>query len=133
MPTKGSSKSSCKPCTYSGFNHKFSQCPNKEAKCQICQKIGYYAKVCRNKYRKTKQNNDRSKNQSARFTGNKKKSTNIHLVADDGEILETTQRENIPWFDIIVVYPDTQNNTSIYTKMVSWRSAMFTRQRVTKH
>ena len=43
---------------------------------------------------KQKQNNDRSNNQSARFTGNKKKSTNIHLVADDGEILKI-QRENI--------------------------------------
>ena len=31
-----------------------------------------------------------SRNQSARFTGNKE-STNIHLVEDDGEILETTQ------------------------------------------
>ena len=46
----------------------------------------------------------------------KKKRTNIHLVADDGEILETTQTENIPWLDITDVYPDTQNNTSIYTK-----------------
>ena len=37
-------------------------------------------------------------------------------MADDGEILEATQRENIPWLDIIYVYPDTQNNASIYTE-----------------
>ena len=37
-------------------------------------------------------------------------------MADDGEILETTQRENIPWLDIIDVYPHTQNNALIYTK-----------------
>ena len=37
---------------------------------------------------------DRSNNQPARFTGSKNKSTNIHLVADDGEILETTQRKH---------------------------------------
>ena len=37
-------------------------------------------------------------------------------MADDGEILETTQRENIPWLDIRDVYPDTQNNKSICTK-----------------
>ena len=94
---KSSGKSSGKPCTYCGFNHKFGQCPATEVKYKNCQKIGHYAKVCKSKYRKTKQNNDRSSNQSARFIGSKKKSTNIHLVADDGEILETTQRENIPW------------------------------------
>ena len=53
----GSGKSSGKPWTYCGFNHKFGQCPAEEAKCKICQKIGHYVKVCRNKYRKTKQNN----------------------------------------------------------------------------
>ena len=37
-------------------------------------------------------------------------------VADDWEISETTQRENLPLLDIIDAYPDTQNNTSIYTK-----------------
>ena len=99
---KASGKSSGKPCTYCGFNHKFGHFPAKQAKCKICQNIGDCAKVCRSKYRKTKQNNDRSNNQSARFTGNKKKSTNIHLVADDGEVLETMQRENIPWIDSVV-------------------------------
>ena len=113
---KGSGKSPGKPCIYCGFNHNFGQCSAKEAKCKICQKIGHYVKVCRSKYRKTKQNNDRSNNQSARFTGIKKKITNIHLVTDNGEILETTQRENILWLDVIDVYPDTQNNTLIYTK-----------------
>ena len=67
------------------------------------------------------------------LTGNKKKSTNIHLVVDDGEILETTQRENIPWLDIIDVYPDTQNNNQSTLKRVSWRSTMSTKQRATKH
>ena len=57
-----------------------------------------------------------SSNQSVRFTGNRKKSTNIHLGAYDQEILETAQRESIPWLEIIAVYPDTQNNMSIYTK-----------------
>ena len=88
---RSSGKSSGKPCTYCVFNHKFGQCPAKEAKCKICQKIGHYAKVCRSKYRKTKQN-DRSSNHSSRFTGNKKKSTNIHLVADDGEVLENNTK-----------------------------------------
>ena len=101
-----------KPCTYCGFNHKVGQCAVKEAKCKICQKIRHYAKVCRNKYRKTKQNNDRSNNQSARFTGSKEKSTNIHLVADDGEVLETMQRENIPWIDSIHVQSE---NTTTYS------------------
>ena len=52
-------------------------------------KNGHYAKVCRSKYWKKKQNNDRSNNHYARFTGNKKKNTNIHPVADNGEVLET--------------------------------------------
>ena len=40
-----------------------------------------------------KQNNDRSNNQCARFTGKKENSTSIHLVAEDGEILETGTEE----------------------------------------
>ena len=88
---KSQGKSSDKLCIYCGFSQTFSPCPAKEAKCKICQKIGDYPKVCRSKYRK-KQSNDMSNNQSARFTRNKKKSTNIHLLADENEILETTPR-----------------------------------------
>ena len=86
----------------------------KEAKCKVYQMIGHYAKVYKSKYRKTKQNNDRSNIQFARLTGNKKKSTNMHLVTDDGDILETTHREDILWLHTIDVYPDTQNNAPIY-------------------
>ena len=123
-------KSSGKPCTYCSFNHKFGQCPATEARCNICQKIGHYAKVCRNKYRKTKQNNDRSNHQPARCKGNKKKSTNIHLVADDGEILETTQRENITWIDsyrynLFIQLPRVPRDIQRFT--------MPTKQGVTKH
>ena len=109
---KISGKSPGKPCTYCDFNQKFGQCLAKEAKCKICEKTEQYAKMCRSKYRKTKQNNDRSNNQSFRLTGNKKKSTNIHLMADDGGISETTQRENIPWTDSICVQ---SKNTTTYS------------------
>ena len=111
---KGSGKGSGKPCTYCDFNHKLGQCPAKEAKCKICQKIGHYATVCRSKCRKTKQNNDRSNIQSARFTGNKKKSTNFTWWQMMGKY--SKQYKDIPWLDIIGVYPHTQNNTSIYNK-----------------
>ena len=57
-----------------------------------------------------KQNNDRSNNWSARFTGNKKKNTNTHLVEDGNEILETTPREDISWVDSIHV--QSENNTT---------------------
>ena len=83
--------------------------------------------------RKKKQNNDRSSNQSARFTGNKRESTNIHLVLDDGKVLEATQRENIPWLDIIDVYPYTQNNMSIYTKKGFLEVHNIHETKVTKH
>ena len=102
----------------------------KEVKYKICQKIGPYAKVCRGKYRKTKQNDGRSNNQSARFTGNKKKNTNIHLVADEDEILETTPREDIPWIDSIHV--QFENNTTYSANNVQ-KSIRPTKQGVTKH
>ena len=96
------------------FFSQIGQSPAKEAMCKICQKVGHYAKVCRSKYRKIKQNNDRSHNQSARFTANKKKKTNIHLVADENEVLETTPKQDIPWIDSIHV--QTENNTTCSTK-----------------
>ena len=41
-------------------------------------------------------------NQSASFKGNKK-TTNVHLVADDSEIQEATLREDVLWIDSICV------------------------------
>ena len=73
------------------YGHKCGYCPAKEAKCKICQKIGHYAKVCRSQYRKEKQNSDRSNTQTAKFTGCKK-TNNVHLMADDSEILGTTPK-----------------------------------------
>ena len=35
---KGLGKSSGKPYTYCGYNHKFGQCPGKEAKCKMCER-----------------------------------------------------------------------------------------------
>ena len=43
----------------------------------------------------TTEKNGRSNNESPRFTS-KKKTTNAYLVADDGEVMEITHRENIP-------------------------------------
>ena len=63
---------------------------------------------------KKKQNGDRSNNQSAKFTGNKKKNTNIHLVTDKNGILETTTREDIPWIDSRHV--QSENNTTYSAK-----------------
>ena len=60
---------------------------------------------------KGKQNNDRSNNQSARFTG-KKKTTTVYLVADYSEIMETTSSEDISWIDFIHVQCD---NSNIYS------------------
>ena len=48
---------------------------------------------------------------SARLTG-KKKATNVHLVADDAEFLESIPRENEPWIDSMYVHP---YNTTTYS------------------
>ena len=50
--------------------------------------------ICRCNYKQRKQIYDRSNNQPAQFTG-KKKTTNLHLEADDSEVLEMTPREDI--------------------------------------
>ena len=42
----------------------------------------------------------------------KKKNTNIHLMADETEILEATPKENIPWIDSIHVQSE---NTTTYS------------------
>ena len=49
--------------TYCALSHKCGQCPAKGVK------IHHNAKVYRSKYKKVKQNNDRSNNQSAKFRG----------------------------------------------------------------
>ena len=77
--------------------------------------MSHYAKVCKSKDRIAKQQNDRLNKQSARIRGHKKKSTNIHLVADHGEILETIHEENIPWLDTIDLNQESLNNTTDYT------------------
>ena len=61
--------------------------------------------------KKAKQNSIRSNNQSARFTGSKK-TTSVHIVADDSEVPETTPRGNIPWVASIYVHP---GNTTTYS------------------
>ena len=105
---KGSGKSSGKPCMYCGFNHKFGQCPAKEAKCKICQKIGHYAKVCRSKYRK----------QNKIMTGQMISLLDSQAIRRKAPIFtcwqmmekycKTMQRENIPWIGSIhVQYEDT--------------------------
>ena len=46
--------------------------------------------VCMSKYKNGKKINNRSNNQSASSTGNKEKSTSIHFVTDDDEVLKIT-------------------------------------------
>ena len=86
---QGQGKSSGKPCSSCGYKHKCGECNSKDEKCKKCSKVCYFATVCRSK--SLNSSKYRSNNKSARFTGNKKKNTNIHLVADDGEVLETRQ------------------------------------------
>ena len=62
----------------------------------------HYVRVCRSKYKKEIKDNDRSNMQSARHKQNKK-TTNVHLVVDDSEILEAASRQNIPWIDSICI------------------------------
>ena len=64
-----------------------------------------------------------------RFTRNKK-TTNVLLVADDSEVLETTPREKIPWIDSIYVHLDsiTTYSTKGYLMVQKLRShQVFTR------
>ena len=68
-------------------------------KCKKCGKIGHFTEVFRSKSVNNSQY--RSNNQSARFSG-----------SHDGEVLETMQRENIPWIDSIHIQSE---NTTIYS------------------
>ena len=106
---QGQGKSSGKACSSCGYKHKYGECKAKGEKCKKCGKVGHFAKMCRSKSVNNSQY--RSINKSARFSGTRK----VHMVADDGEVLETMQRENIPWIDFIHV--QSQNNTTTYSTM----------------
>ena len=113
---KASGKSSGEPCTYCGFNHKFCQCSAKKAKSKIFQKIGHYTKVCRSKYKKKPKIMTGQIISLLDLQATRRKAPIFTWWQMMEKYWETTQRENISWLDIIDVYPDTQNNTSIYTK-----------------
>ena len=76
---KSQGKSTGKLCSSCGYKHKC-ECKAKGEKCKKCGKIGHFAKVCRSK--SANNNQDRSNNKSARFSGTRK----VHMVTDDGEI-----------------------------------------------
>ena len=72
-------KSTGKLCSSCGYKHKYGECKAKGERCNKCGKIGHFAKVCRSKC--VNNNQYRSNNKSARFSGTRK----VHMVTDDGE------------------------------------------------
>ena len=80
---KSQGKSTGKLCSSCGYKHKYGECKAKGEKCKKCGKIGHFAKVCRSK--SANNNQDRSNNKSARFSGTRK----VHMVTEDGEIQGT--------------------------------------------
>ena len=76
---KSQGKSTGKRCSSCGYKHKYGECKAKGEKCKKCGKIGHFAKVCRSKC--VNNNQYRSNNKSARFSGTRK----VHMVTDDGE------------------------------------------------
>ena len=80
---KSQGKSTGKLCSSCGYKHKYGECKAKGEKCKKCGKIGHFARVCRSK--SANNNQDRTNNKSARFSGTRK----VHMVTDDGEIQGT--------------------------------------------
>ena len=80
---KSQGKSTGKLCPSCGYKHKYSECKAKGEKCKRCGKIGHFARVCRSK--SANNNQDRTNNKSARFSGTRK----VHMVTNDGEIQGT--------------------------------------------
>ena len=103
---QGQGKRSGKPCSSCGYKHKYGECKAKGEKCKKCGKEGHFAKVCRSKSVNNSQY--RSNNKSARLSGKRK----VHILADDGEVLETMHTENTPWIDSIHVQSE---NTTTYS------------------
>ena len=80
---KSQGKSTGKLCSSCGYKHKYGVCKAKGEKCKKCGKIGHFAEVCTSK--SAKNNQDRSNNKSATYSGTRK----VHMVTEDGEIQGT--------------------------------------------
>ena len=75
------------------------------------------------------QHNNSSTNQSAIFTENRK-ITNVHIVTDDIEVLETIPNEDISWIDSMYIQPD---NNTIYSAKGNSKVHNVHKQEVTKY
>ena len=134
---KSQGKSTGKLCSSCGYKHKYGECKAKGEKCKRCGKIGHFARVCRSK--SANNNQDRTNNKSARFSGTRK----VHMITDDGEIqgtvdLDTAMErledvissECVGSIDVCVdedTTPQPKGNLDVHTVLKPKRHQAFTR------
>ena len=101
-------------------HHNKGECKALKVKCHKCDRVGHFAKMC-----KSKTQGKQTNNKIHRVKPRTLKTTNVHLVSDEGQNLGTTDWETanklfdgIIWTDSIAIFPDISGTINYHSRDV---------------
>ena len=107
-------------CQRCGKHHNKGECKALKVKCHKCDRVGHFAKMC-----KSRTQGKQTNNKIHRVKPRTLKSTNVHLVSDEGQNLGTTDWETanklfdgVAWTDSIDIFPDISDTINYQSKDV---------------
>ena len=107
-------------CQRCGKHHNKGECKALKVKCHKCDRVGHFAKMC-----KSKTQGKQANNKIHRVKPRTLKSTNVHLVSDEGQNLGTTDWETanklfdgVVWTDSIDIFPDISGTINYHSSNV---------------
>ena len=107
-------------CQRCGKHHNKGECKALKVKCHKSDRVGHFAKMC-----KSKTQGKQANNKTHRVKPRTLKSTNLHLVSDEGQNVGTTDWETanklfdgIAWTDSIDIFPDISGTINYHSRDV---------------